>query len=215
MEQQKFKGVVYLSTEQFEELKANGTIEIEGITLTYEPYATIYVTPDNTNIKEDQLIQTSSALQTQIDEIKTNKKYVHNIVHRIGNTINKEYSIAAFTWINDVAEPYTKNNFDNLIAEIAAKGHISKQTCLLASGYCANGPVPRENISTADTVIGVYVENGSFYLAIHSPRLNTEEILIDGEPKAFVKDFTIRLTSSWKGSQTIGGLQIEDFVTEI
>lgn len=41
-----FKGVVYLTEEQYKELKTNGTITVGDISLTYDEDI-LYVTPDN------------------------------------------------------------------------------------------------------------------------------------------------------------------------
>lgn len=41
-----FKGVVYLTEEQYKELKTNGTITVGNISLTYDEDI-LYVTPDN------------------------------------------------------------------------------------------------------------------------------------------------------------------------
>ena len=48
-----------------------------------------------------------SGIQTQIDEIKANKKYLHTISSNSAN--NYGTSAIAFSFMNDVSEPYTNS----------------------------------------------------------------------------------------------------------
>lgn len=61
---ERFKGFVKLSQNQYEELKNNGTLVVNGITYTYSPLDTIYVTPDTT---ETQLAELSAKIDTKLD----------------------------------------------------------------------------------------------------------------------------------------------------
>lgn len=98
MTEQQFNGIVYLSKAKYDELVANGTVIIGDQTLTYDRYGTIYITPED-------LSQNIVDLQTQIDEINTNKKYIHNIEIDL-DTVN--HNKLYFTIINDDITAFTK-----------------------------------------------------------------------------------------------------------
>lgn len=48
-----FKGIIQLTTEQFNELKTNGYITIQGQRIDYDPVSTLYLTPQGSNITMD------------------------------------------------------------------------------------------------------------------------------------------------------------------
>lgn len=77
----KYRGIVYLSEEQFDILKSTGTLEFEGQTYTYSPFDTTYVTPS----KFDTEMSNTSENAVQN---KTIKKYVDDEIAQIETEIS-------------------------------------------------------------------------------------------------------------------------------
>lgn len=76
-----FKGVVYLTEEQYRELKTNGTITVGNLSLTYDE-DTLYITPDNItdlvhyhteliNINTENIKQLDDRIETVYNNIDT------------------------------------------------------------------------------------------------------------------------------------------------
>jgi len=69
-----FKGVVYLTEEQYRELKTNGTLTVGDISLTYDEDI-LYVTPDNIT---DLVNYHTSLIDQNIIDINSLKETVYN-----------------------------------------------------------------------------------------------------------------------------------------
>jgi len=69
--QAKFNGVVYLTSSQYNTLKDSGTITSGGITLTYSPDDTIYITTDENVVSIDSVLDAESTNPVQNKAITT------------------------------------------------------------------------------------------------------------------------------------------------
>lgn len=84
-----FKGIVYLTTAQFEELSAHGTITVGDITVEYDPDNTLYLTSDDTET-ETPSISNISDLEVSIDD---NYKMKFKLLGNDGDIIGTEKEI--------------------------------------------------------------------------------------------------------------------------
>lgn len=62
----RFKGVLKLSNEEYEQLKTNGTLIVNGTTYVYSPKDTLYITPDKTEEKFEEI---NSKLEQKQDNL--------------------------------------------------------------------------------------------------------------------------------------------------
>ena len=118
MTQSQLKNLKKLSEEQFQELSTNGTITVDGQTLTYSDNV-IYVTPDETSAGGAE--GSASA-----------KKYQHNINFSLSN---KDYTLSFIDTNNAV---YTKvGDFKNVLLNngFIDSAHCLPCTCVTETGY--------------------------------------------------------------------------------
>lgn len=102
-----FKGVVYLTEEQYRELKTNGTITVGNLSLPYDE-DTLYVTPDNItdlvhyhteliNINAENIKQLDDRIETVYNNIDTDTlQHNDDLLTAVGvkNTNTNEFKTA-------------------------------------------------------------------------------------------------------------------------
>ena len=102
-----FKGVVYLTEEQYRELKTNGTITVGDLSLTYDE-DTLYITPDNItdlvhyhteliNINTENIKQLDDRIETVYNNIDTDTlQHNDDLLTAVGvkNTNTNEFKTA-------------------------------------------------------------------------------------------------------------------------
>lgn len=93
MTEQQFNGIIYLPKAKYDELVANGTVIIGDQTLTYDRYSTIYITPDDNNIKQDDLAANLAdiiaQIPTKVGQLENDSNFVtKQYVQENGGKIN-------------------------------------------------------------------------------------------------------------------------------
>jgi len=166
MVEQKFNGVIYLSKAQYDELIVNGKVTINNEEIIYDKYGTIYITPDNDKVTQTELTESNTNLQTQIDEIKTNKKYMHSIKIAVGAQLgfinfisSRSISYTGFDLVTDLYTEYGTNSF-------------------IASGVLSNGTA--NGVAKYPIEYG-YINNDALVLVGVTNRETSSQVLtIDG-----------------------------------
>lgn len=88
-----FRGIAQVTTEQYNELKTNGYIIVDGIRYDYDPYETLYITEQNSNISMDDqtdsvaLGNNSSALGTNAVQLGAGNNVTPNTLQYLDLTV--------------------------------------------------------------------------------------------------------------------------------
>ena len=135
--------IVYLTEEQFEQLKQNGTITVDGKTIEYDENY-LYLTP------ADDVNEIKAKLNEVIDFVNEWNEYLTgipttHIIHIFGN----HSTTIAMIFPTEYREAYTDNSF---IEDMQRLGYSNSGSFALATGTVGG-----------KAVIGCYASGGDLY----------------------------------------------------
>lgn len=129
----KFNGIMKLTEAQFSELSNNGTITVGGITYTYDPNGTLYVTDDTSGGGSSQL-------------------YVHNILYSKDSTVGSNYEFkVAMKFITSDATPFTTATLQSYLQTLSINNYY----------YDVSGYARGNGSSTFQGILGVLQVSGT------------------------------------------------------
>lgn len=181
-----FKGVVKLTEAQYNTLKTNGTITVEGTTLTYDATGTIYMTTDNvqyvpTSTTINNIPLSSSITLTPSDVgaqslIDSNNKLDADLVDDSASTNKFVTSSDKSTWNAKQDALVSGTNIKTINnGSILGSGNINvvNDVTLNGNSIVTNGVIAVDNVPTQNSTN--LVTSGGVYSAIQSAILDSWE----------------------------------------
>lgn len=189
-----------------------GLVKSSNEDLTGKVDLTGQITINGLQEKLTSINNTDTNLQTQIDEIAADKKYLHSISGRI--SLGPCYGSISFQFINDSPDKMSNESaLGSTLTDLGFTGtSYSNANALPASGYYRNN-----NDNTAQGLIyGIYANGTSVYCIYAKRAQSTTTLLIDNVETTVVTNHQYEREIMSTYSLTLGmGSYIKEVVTEI